>query len=627
MKKQPKSQPRVYSYVRFSTPEQAMGDSERRQVAGAKDFAQRRSLPLDETLSLTDRGLSGFHGTHRKKGALGNFLMEVEAGNVAPGSILLVENIDRLSREGAVTTLRQIIFKLWDAKITLATLSPEEIYEPDCDNAPKFLALFLFMQRAQDESQRKSERIRHARDQARINAREHSRLLTSQVPDWLNKARAKANGERVPIKEAVATIRRIFEMKLDGIGVRRIAQQLNDDATWTRKNGWRASYIRKLLTNRALIGEYQPYLKQNGKRIPSGEPIKGYFPVVVAEDVFFAVQKALENNIGKGGQTGKANNVLTHLVHCAYCGGVMSYANKGKPEWQYLVCDNGVRKVKCGRYAVKYWETVELILNNTTKLDPTTILPNEDDKQRLIHTLQARIDGNEATINDIDQQITNYVAQIGRSSSETVASRCEAAIVELEQKRLVLFSTVKDDETKLAEAKRGKESFKAWQRDVDALRTAIQDVSAVDARLKLRSHLQRLIERVEIFAVGYPTILTGEESFTRDRRELPQADDIVLDLEAQAYEYFPEVLDDPSYREFTKHVAALRQTSKGRFVRLHFRSGAKVDLVPEGSIASGMTIVRDAKKRAGWRFVSPKLNRLYQDWKTAQKAGKGKAKR
>src|SRR5437016_3288480 len=125
----------VYSYIRFSTPEQAMGDSERRQVSDAKDWARRKGLELDESLKLRDRGLSGFHGDHRKKGALGRFLELVEAGKIAQGSILLVENIDRLSREGAVKTLREIIFKLWDKGIVLQTLSPEETYEPGCDNS------------------------------------------------------------------------------------------------------------------------------------------------------------------------------------------------------------------------------------------------------------------------------------------------------------------------------------------------------------------------------------------------------------------------------------------------------------------------------------------------------------
>ena len=102
------------------------------------EFAKKKKLPFDESLRMTDRGLSGYHGLHRTKGVLGTFLRCVENGEVIPGSILVVENIDRLSREGAIKTLQQIIFKLWDRGITLQTLSPEESYEPGCGNDPKF---------------------------------------------------------------------------------------------------------------------------------------------------------------------------------------------------------------------------------------------------------------------------------------------------------------------------------------------------------------------------------------------------------------------------------------------------------------------------------------------------------
>jgi DNA invertase Pin-like site-specific DNA recombinase len=68
-------------------------------------------------------------------GYLERFLEQVEAGEIPTDSILLMENIDRLSREGPAQALRQIIFKLWDHHIVLQTLSPEENYPPGCENA------------------------------------------------------------------------------------------------------------------------------------------------------------------------------------------------------------------------------------------------------------------------------------------------------------------------------------------------------------------------------------------------------------------------------------------------------------------------------------------------------------
>jgi DNA invertase Pin-like site-specific DNA recombinase len=83
------SKPRAYSYTRFSTPEQAQGDSARRQIELAEHYAARHGLTLDDTLRLSDEGVSGFRGANVRKGALGQFLRAVDEGEVAEGSYLL----------------------------------------------------------------------------------------------------------------------------------------------------------------------------------------------------------------------------------------------------------------------------------------------------------------------------------------------------------------------------------------------------------------------------------------------------------------------------------------------------------------------------------------------------------
>src|ERR1700723_1964653 len=87
-------QPKAYSYKRFSTPAQEHGDSLRRQTAMAQAWADRRGVPLDTELNLTDRGISAYTGANRDIGNLGAFLKAVEDGTVQQGSWLLVENLD-----------------------------------------------------------------------------------------------------------------------------------------------------------------------------------------------------------------------------------------------------------------------------------------------------------------------------------------------------------------------------------------------------------------------------------------------------------------------------------------------------------------------------------------------------
>src|ERR1700739_3092496 len=88
---------RAFSYVRFSTPQQKLANSLRRQVERTAAYCAEHGLTLDE--SLRDEGLSGYHGVHRKRGALGRFLARVKAGEIERGSVLVVEAFDRMSRQ------------------------------------------------------------------------------------------------------------------------------------------------------------------------------------------------------------------------------------------------------------------------------------------------------------------------------------------------------------------------------------------------------------------------------------------------------------------------------------------------------------------------------------------------
>lgn len=91
--------PKAYSYTRFSTPEQGQGDSLRRQTAAAREYATKNQLDLDEELTFHDPGMSAYRGRNAETGALGTFLEAVRDKIIPLGSYLLVESLDRISRQ------------------------------------------------------------------------------------------------------------------------------------------------------------------------------------------------------------------------------------------------------------------------------------------------------------------------------------------------------------------------------------------------------------------------------------------------------------------------------------------------------------------------------------------------
>lgn len=103
---------RVISYIRFSSEKQAKGDSLRRQSKMVTDWLKAHpEYYLDQDLSFRDLGVSGFTGKHLK-GGLGDFLTAIEKGLVKAGDTLLIESLDRLSRQAvdrASELLRNIL--------------------------------------------------------------------------------------------------------------------------------------------------------------------------------------------------------------------------------------------------------------------------------------------------------------------------------------------------------------------------------------------------------------------------------------------------------------------------------------------------------------------------------------
>jgi DNA invertase Pin-like site-specific DNA recombinase len=233
--------PRCFSYIRFSTPEQALGDSLRRQTELSEQYAHENGLIIDRSLNLFDAGLSGYTGGNRKKGALAVFLKAVENKIVPTGSYLLVESLDRLSRD-TISEQMTLFMQLVNNGITVVTLKDKQVYNKatiDSDISRLMLSLVIMM-RAHDESAMKAHRLREAWASKRKNI--GTKKLTAQCPRWLTLSADRTTFFEIP--ERVALLRRIFQMSLDGMGVKTIARILNEEKVpqWTAKGiGWQIS--------------------------------------------------------------------------------------------------------------------------------------------------------------------------------------------------------------------------------------------------------------------------------------------------------------------------------------------------------------------------------------------------
>jgi DNA invertase Pin-like site-specific DNA recombinase len=120
--------PQAYSYLRMSTDLQLKGDSRRRQLEASRAYAEANDLNLAQDAELEDIGVSAFKGANARDGAaLGRFLEAVRSGAINPGSYLIVESLDRLSRE-QVLTAQSLFLSIIQAGINLVTLMDGKVY-------------------------------------------------------------------------------------------------------------------------------------------------------------------------------------------------------------------------------------------------------------------------------------------------------------------------------------------------------------------------------------------------------------------------------------------------------------------------------------------------------------------
>jgi hypothetical protein len=394
--------------------------------------------------------------------------------------------------------------------------------------------------------------------------------------------------------------------------------------------GWRISYIKKILVNRAVLGEYQPYVETPKGRVPVGAPIPNYFPALVEPEVFEAVQALMTANQGKGGRTGKVRNLLAHLAKCAYCGGPMAFSDRGAKGDRWLLCDNGRRGVRdeqtgeplCRRYSMKYAECEQLILDGCLDLKPEQVLPDPDEHAQRVTSLRHRLQGKEAELAALERQKDNLIDQIARTDDPAIRDRYESKVKELNERAKTLTAERGTVEAELAKAESSVQSFAAWQRNFKALKQALK-TGDVELREKLRAHLQELVDRIEVYAVG-----GGGQGYASWYKPFGPVDPTA---EGEARYYCAFTQDDadllslpPSEAErFIAYVNGRLATKEGRFLRVYFKSlppCVPLDFAPEGSLARGALLTRPELDIVdAWDVVEPSFKQLRRDFEAAQK--------
>ncbi|WP_240003824.1 recombinase family protein [Luteibacter mycovicinus] len=308
---------KVYSYLRFSDAKQSAGSSADRQSQYAERWARERGLVLDQALSLRDEGLSAYHQRHIKQGALGVFLRAIDEGKIAPGSFLVVEGLDRLSRTAPLSAQAQLA-QVVNAGITVVTASDGKEYSREglTANPMDLIYSLLVMIRAHEESDTKSKRVRAAirRQCDGWQAGTFRGVIRNgKDPQWVR----LVDGAWEFVPERLEAVRLAIRLFLDGHGAAKIIDRLND-AGLAVSARTAASNLYKLLRLPALVGAKTLNVGDSEYRL------EGYYPRVLTDEAFTDLQVALTQRGRRKGK-GEIPGIITGLrvSYCGYCGSAM----------------------------------------------------------------------------------------------------------------------------------------------------------------------------------------------------------------------------------------------------------------------------------------------------------------
>ncbi|TKB25980.1 recombinase family protein [Desulfopila sp. IMCC35006] len=522
---------KCYSYVRFSSAAQAAGKSLERQVETARKFAQEMNWEMDESLCMHDLGLSGFHAVHKEKGELGVFLQAIKENKIPVPSALIVENLDRLSRESVPDALIEFL-NILRAGITIVTLMDKQIYDQSSIKGTPYqlFGSIMIMARAHEESDTKGKRRTDTWNRAKKEARDGKKIKARNVA-WLKLD--EKNNKFIEISEHVDSIRRIYDLYIQGHGVETICKILNQEKRKTFHKitkSWANTTVNRLLTTRAVLGEIQ-FMKtsaiEHGKRkmIEDGKVIKDYYPAIIDEDTFYEAQAIRKSKGGQFGKIGQMKNIFSLKARCGYCGGSMSYGTRGRKRFQYLYCNNAKKGI-CNinqMFSFRYDHLEEAFLNCCKRLELRDIV---NDKQSII---QANIKNLKVQINTINSKIQESEENV-KKLKIALTSGSEATIEFFTESINEEFSKqkeLKNTHTELQAELLAQENLQGCAEvNLETLKTVIQQMNStdegtrLDTRRKLQKAIRLLIDEIKIYPVGkqYKTLM--EDPIFSERYEM-----------------------------------------------------------------------------------------------------------
>jgi len=326
----------AFSYRRFSSRRQGDGSSLARQLEMAQDVCtangwQLVDLPPDAGVSAFKVDADALMAANMHKGNLATFLARVERGDIKRGSVLIIEKLDRFSRN-----FYDVVFPVWlnllQSGVEIYSCVSNTHYSLEIIRKNPMLAgmALIEMANANDYSSGMSNRINKAFSLRLAEcAKGKAMNLGGWQPRWVDFHGSKGHAGEFSLNAHAVTIRRIAVEYIGGASMGTIAKGLIRDQVPTLMGGrWNQGTIANLLQHETLVGH----------KTIKGVRLERYYPAVITDAQYQQLRTKLADNLNRKGGSPTSDyiaNLFRNRCKCAKCGATVTtthtvYSCKGK---------------------------------------------------------------------------------------------------------------------------------------------------------------------------------------------------------------------------------------------------------------------------------------------------------
>ncbi|MCC7088863.1 MAG: recombinase family protein [Dehalococcoidia bacterium] len=298
------------------------------------------------------------------------------------------------------------------------------------------------------------------------------------------------------VPEESVVVRYIFRLYLqEGMGIRKIAGQLNSENIVTRRGGrWSMVTVRDILRNRAYLGHYSRF----------GTTVTGSHPALVSPEDFRKVQDRLQSRHGVTRTRTVQPFLLSGLLYCGRCGNKLIGVSR-RQKWtvksgeektaayRYYQCESRTNQNSCAYNTQRVAELEERLRSALAEDDqPVTRLRRAGNVDSYLLDLHTQLD-----------RIENRMKRNRRQVEELVADAAHGHITLERMKSLGgdLAREHQDLEAELASARdrlHAQQTEAERRRHLEELRLRVlrewEQLSLAD----LQSALREVVDRIEV---------------------------------------------------------------------------------------------------------------------------------